>query len=85
MRFEHAGGYQGCSTEERPCEGGLPEVAICKPRRETLEETEPPDTLILTFVFYIHFKAKITLFVRNMVGKILHIESNIWHQLSRRS
>ena len=65
MRFGLAGEYQGCSTEERPCEGGLPEVAICKLRRETLEETEPTDTLILTFVFYIHFKEKITFFVRN--------------------
>ena len=63
VRFEHTGGHGGTAQRKVHVKVAFQKVAICKPRRKTLEETKPPDTL--TFVFYIHFKTKIIFFVRN--------------------
>ena len=64
VKFKHIGGHGGTAQRKVHVKVAFQKVAICKPRRKTLEETKPPDTLILTFIFYIHFKTKI-FFVRN--------------------
>lgn len=38
-----------CTQREKAMWGHSEKTAICKPRREALEETTPADTLILDF------------------------------------